>query len=469
MFAQNLTKKHLNIFAFAIRFFDVLLVIGSAWLSYYLFFGTFALSLPYQRCFFIAALVSFLSFSQFDLYHFGRGKRFLSLIYPVFWACVTLFVGLATLAFLLKVSDFYSRKWFAVWSLLSLFSLVVFRRIFILCLRIMRARGWNRKNIVICGLGELGQEVGRKILGNDWLGFNISAFFDDKKPSQEKPFKNIPLHSFSQLTSDFIKGQQISEVWLALPLSAQNKIDEIIQSLRHETILIRFIPDVFMFKFLLNQSVSDVAGIITLNVNESPITGVNRLIKAIEDRVVAFLFLVIFSPLLLLIGLLVKLTSKGPMLFKQVRHGWDGRPINVYKFRTMEVALEEGFITQAKKNDPRVTAFGRFLRKTSLDELPQFWNVLQGRMSVVGPRPHAISHNEYYKDQVEHYFQRHKVKPGITGWAQVNGWRGETDTLDKMKKRVEYDLYYIKNWSLWLDLKIIILTVFKGFINPKAY
>ncbi len=333
----------------------------------------------------------------------------------------------------------------------------------------MRARGWNRKNIVICGLGELGQEVGRKILGNDWLRFNISAFFDDKKPSQEKPFKNIPLHSFSQLTSDFIKGQQISEVWLALPLSAQNKIDEIIQSLRHETILIRFIPDVFMFKFLLNQSVSDVAGIITLNVNESPITGVNRLIKAIEDRVVAFLFLVIFSPLLLLIGLLVKLTSKGPMLFKQVRHGWDGRPINVYKFRTMEVALEEGFITQAKKNDPRVTAFGRFLRKTSLDELPQFWNVLQGRMSVVGPRPHAISHNEYYKDQVEHYFQRHKVKPGITGWAQVNGWRGETDTLDKMKKRVEYDLYYIKNWSLWLDLKIIILTVFKGFINPKAY
>ena len=158
------------------------------------------------------------------------------------------------------------------------------------------------------------------------------------------------------------------------------------------------------------------------------------------------------------------------MLFKQKRHGWDGKPITVYKFRTMKVHEEEnGQVTQAKRNDPRVTRFGAFLRRTSLDELPQFFNVLQGRMSIVGPRPHALAHNEMYKEQVEAYMQRHRVKPGITGWAQINGWRGETDTLDKMEKRVEYDLYYIENWSLWFDLKIIFLTLFKGFVHKSAY
>ena len=198
--------------------------------------------------------------------------------------------------------------------------------------------------------------------------------------------------------------------------------------------------------------------------------GVNRFIKAAEDRILATLILVAISPLMLFIALGVKLSSPGPVLFKQKRHGWDGKPIKVYKFRTMRVhEEEEGKITQARRSDPRVTPFGAFLRRTSLDELPQFFNVLQGRMSIVGPRPHAVEHNEFYKEQVEAYMQRHRVKPGITGWAQINGWRGETDTLEKMRKRVEYDLYYIENWSLWFDLKIIFLTLFKGFVNKNAY
>lgn len=171
-----------------------------------------------------------------------------------------------------------------------------------------------------------------------------------------------------------------------------------------------------------------------------------------------------------MISLLIKATSKGPVLFKQSRHGWDGRVIKVYKFRTMVVHEEEkGHVTQAKSGDVRVTHVGRFLRKTSLDELPQFFNVLQGRMSIVGPRPHALAHNEFYKETIHAYMQRHRMKPGITGWAQINGWRGETDTLEKMQKRVEYDLYYINNWSLGFDLKIIILTLFRGFINRNAY
>ena len=196
----------------------------------------------------------------------------------------------------------------------------------------------------------------------------------------------------------------------------------------------------------------------------------NRLVKALEDRVLALLIIIGISPLLLLIALLVKCTSRGPIFFKQLRHGWDGHIIKIYKFRTMYQHYEEGGkVTQASLNDQRITPFGRFLRRTSLDELPQFINVLQGRMSIVGPRPHAVSHNEFYKDSIKAYMQRHKVKPGITGWAQINGWRGETETLEKMEKRVEYDLFYIEHWSLAFDLKIILLTFFQGFFNKNAY
>jgi putative colanic acid biosynthesis UDP-glucose lipid carrier transferase len=184
----------------------------------------------------------------------------------------------------------------------------------------------------------------------------------------------------------------------------------------------------------------------------------------------SLVILTLISPLMLLIAFGVKLSSPGPVLFKQRRNGWDGKPIKVYKFRTMTVHKEcDGQVTQASKYDARITKFGAFLRRTSLDELPQFFNVLQGRMSIVGPRPHAIEHNDQYKEQIDAYMMRHKVKPGITGWAQINGWRGQTDTLDKMKKRVEFDLYYIENWTLWLDLKIIFLSMFSGFVHKNAY
>jgi putative colanic acid biosynthesis UDP-glucose lipid carrier transferase len=198
--------------------------------------------------------------------------------------------------------------------------------------------------------------------------------------------------------------------------------------------------------------------------------GPARFIKRTEDILIGGLISLLILPVCLGIAIAIKATSPGPVVFKQYRTGINGKKFKVYKFRSMVVHQEHnGDVTQAKKNDARITPIGAFLRRTSLDELPQFFNVLQGRMSLVGPRPHALAHNEYYKDLVESYMQRHKVKPGITGWAQVNGYRGETDTLDKMQKRVEYDLWYIDNWSLWLDLKIIFLTVFKGFINKNAY
>ena len=244
---------------------------------------------------------------------------------------------------------------------------------------------------------------------------------------------------------------------------------EIMQALQQSTVTTRLLLNIFNL-MLLNHSITDIAGYPVLNIRTSPMRGINRFIKALEDRALALIILVLISPLLALISLAVKLTSQGPVFFKQQRLGWDGKIIKVYKFRTMYQHQEvNGKVTQAKANDARITPLGRFLRRTSLDELPQFINVLQGRMSIVGPRPHALAHNDEYKYKIHTYMQRHYVKPGITGWAQINGWRGETDTLDKMQKRIDYDLYYINHWSLWFDLKIIFLTFFRGFTHNNAY
>ncbi|MDM7219684.1 exopolysaccharide biosynthesis polyprenyl glycosylphosphotransferase, partial [Klebsiella pneumoniae] len=202
---------------------------------------------------------------------------------------------------------------------------------------------------------------------------------------------------------------------------------------------------------------------------DTPLNGINMVFKRVEDVFFSIIILFLISPVLAVIALLIKLTSPGPILFKQIRYGMDGKAIKVWKFRSMKVMENDDRVIQATKNDTRVTKVGGFLRKTSLDELPQFINVLFGSMSIVGPRPHAVAHNEQYRKLIQGYMLRHKVKPGITGLAQVNGWRGETDTLDKMEKRIDYDLEYIRTWNIVLDIKIIFLTVFKGFIGKTAY
>jgi putative colanic acid biosynthesis UDP-glucose lipid carrier transferase len=229
------------------------------------------------------------------------------------------------------------------------------------------------------------------------------------------------------------------------------------------------VPDVFGFQ-LLNHSITEIAGLPVINLSTSQmLEGRNRFLKSLEDKILSAIILICISPILALIAIAIKLTSPGPILFKQYRTGANGQKVKVYKFRSMVVHQEKGGeVTQATKGDCRITKIGSFLRRTSLDELPQFINVLQGRMSIVGPRPHALAHNQYYRELVESYMRRHMVKPGITGWAQINGYRGETDTIDKMENRVKYDLYYIENWSIWLDLKIIFLTIFKGFIHKNA-
>ena len=265
------------------------------------------------------------------------------------------------------------------------------------------------------------------------------------------------------------KDDDFDECWLCLPLKDSGVVEGVMHALRFHTMDIRYMPGLRDME-LLNYKVTPIGGFYSLDLSCSPHTEWNSVIKRIEDVIVSSMILLFIAPIMIVVALAVKLTSSGPVIFKQKRLGVNGEKIEVYKFRSMKVHQEDhGKVTQAVKNDPRLTPIGQFLRKTSLDELPQFINVLEGKMSVVGPRPHALAHNEEYMELVDSYMKRHKVKPGITGLAQVNGYRGETDTLEKMQKRVEMDLKYINSWSVILDIKIIFLTVLKGFNNPNAY
>jgi putative colanic acid biosynthesis UDP-glucose lipid carrier transferase len=251
-------------------------------------------------------------------------------------------------------------------------------------------------------------------------------------------------------------------------MTSQPRILDVLNELKDTTASIYFVPDMFVTDLIQGNS-GAVCGMPVISVCETPFTGTNGIIKWVSDKILALVILTLISPILLAIGLAVKLGSPGPVIFKQRRYGLDGEEILVYKFRSMTVCEDGGSIQQAQKNDKRITRLGAFLRKTSLDELPQFFNVLQGRMSIVGPRPHAVAHNELYRSLIKGYMIRHKVKPGITGWAQVNGYRGETETLDKMQSRIDYDLDYLRNWSLKLDLKIIVKTVLVVFKDQAAY
>lgn len=469
MLPRGLLKEYSQFLALLLRGLDALAIVAAGWGAYFYRFGTWHLAPHYTTVFFIAAALTLVVFQFFHIYESIRAKSFLQHLNTVIQAVSVVLFSLAVLAFLTKTGELYSRVWFISWACSSLILLILFRCTLLLLLRLMRAHGWNEKRILVIGAGRSGRHLVETMQQDMWTGFRIMAIFDDTP--RDTDIGGIPIAKTPHQLSEYLNSQQgvIDEIWLALPLHAENRVKELLYDLRHHTVTVRFVLDIFGLG-LLKHSITDVDGFPMLDLNSSPMVGMNRLVKAVEDRMVAALILVLISPLLGLLAIGVKCSSKGPVFFRQKRHGWDGRIIRVYKFRTMvEHQEEDGRVTQATASDSRITPFGRFLRKTSLDELPQFINVLQGRMSIVGPRPHALAHNEFYKDSIHAYMQRHKVKPGITGWAQVNGWRGETDTLNKMQKRVEYDLYYIENWSLLFDLKIIFLTLFQGFVNKNAY
>jgi len=356
-------------------------------------------------------------------------------------------------------------KVYGYWFLLVSVGLLFARAILRKGIGALRYRGYNTRNVAIVGSLSAGNDLAENLINAPWLGMHVTAMYGTK---DHKHLDNVNyIDDIWQVIKD-AKAGAIDRIYIAMPMNEELKIKKLIDELYDTTCSVMLIPDIFTFSILQSRS-EDINGMPVLSITDTPFYGVNMVLKRIEDIIASSLILLLISPALFTIALAVKITSPGPVIFRQVRYGIDGKPIKVWKFRSMNVMENGEKVVQASKGDKRLTSIGGLLRRTSLDELPQFFNVLFGDMSIVGPRPHAVAHNEQYRSMIKGYMLRHKVKPGITGWAQINGWRGETDTLEKMEKRIEYDLAYIRDWSIALDLRIIFLTVFKGFVNKSAY
>ena len=388
------------------------------------------------------------------IYRSWRGGRLPAMLARVGLAWLVTCVLLMAWLVLTKSAAEYSRIWLVAWAGLSLALLWAERLAVFFTMALLRSNGINHVTVLLVGTGGLATSIQQRVRESTWTGYSVLG---------QIGIDNLPA------IADAAERLDPNEIWICQPAGDAESIHAVLHVLRYSTANIRLIPDLALFQ-LMNQGMSVVLGMPMLDISSSPMAGLNLVLKWLEDYLVGFVILVLISPVMLLITLAIKLTSPGPVIFKQLRHGWNGEKIEIYKFRTMRVHHEDqGTVTQARRHDPRVTPLGRFLRSSSLDELPQFFNVLQGRMSIVGPRPHAVAHNLEYRELIPRYMLRHKVKPGITGWAQITGFRGETDTLDKMDGRVRADLYYIENWSLWLDIKIIFMTILKGFFGQNAY
>ena len=326
----------------------------------------------------------------------------------------------------------------------------------------------NRHSVVIIGAGPLGAKLAHALVSPVDRGIDVLGFFDDR--ADERVHAEAAPRRLGTLAqaAAWMRERGVHQVYITLPLGSQPRIVQLLEELQDTTASVFFVPDVFGISIIQGR-LQEIHGMPVVGLCETPFTGTNRLVKRLSDIVLSLLALVLLSPLLLVLAVGVKLSSPGPVIFRQRRNGLDGEEIVVWKFRSMYVEVDGPDLRQATRDDPRITPFGAFMRRTSLDELPQFVNVLQGRMSIVGPRPHAVVHNEQYRQLIKAYMVRHKVKPGITGWAQVHGLRGETETVDKMQQRVEFDLEYLRNWSLRLDLQIIARTAKLVFFDRRAY
>lgn len=415
--------------------------------------------------FLIAAQV-FDSFEFFELpYPRGSGIVTHGRNLLVAW-CVVLVILAAIGVFSGIIRAFDSRV-LLLWSLLTPVLLFMGHSLVRAYLDVLRSRGSIRRSIIV-GANDLGLKLAGRIHQQRSLMTRVEGFFDDRNDARtDAKLKNVIFGGLADVPA-YVTRHEIDLVYITLPMLNHPRVIDLVNSLRDTTASIYFVPDVFMFD-LVQARLDNVNGIPVISVFETPLTGINAIHKRAFDVVAAGLILFAIAPVLIVIAMLVKLTSSGPVIFKQRRYGMDGDEILVYKFRSMSVCEDGGNVTQATQNDARVTRLGAILRRTSLDELPQLINVLQGSMSIVGPRPHAVAHNEHYRKLIHGYMWRHKVKPGITGWAQINGFRGETDTIDKMEGRVIYDIAYLKNWSLWLDFTIIFRTLKLVLKDSQAY
>jgi len=459
-------KEHSASVALSLRVIDIFCLFISGLLSHWLRFSNIQLNGSYKSVLLLGVLIGVICLSFLGAYRAWRGSSFSSEVRCVLVATLSTFLLLILSGFLTQLSDHFSRIWVVTWLISSALIILIYRFILRKTLGLMRTKGFNIRRVIIIGDGELGQEVAAKLMMTPNMGLVVQGFISDS-PEQCKTalVKGLPILGTIDDINKIVSENNTDQVWIALPMSEVKRMEKVQSALATSPVTIRMVPDIFGFQ-LLNQSISEVAGLPVINLSTSHmLEGKNRFLKSLEDKVLSTLILLCISPVMLILAIGVKLSSPGPIFYRQERVSWNGRSFEMLKFRSMAVDTEKEGINWGGAKNKSVTKFGAFIRSTSLDELPQFINVLKGDMSIVGPRPERTIFVEQFKKEIPGYMQKHMVKAGITGWAQINGWRGDTD----LQKRIEHDLYYIENWSIWFDMKIIFLTFWKGFVHKNAF
>jgi len=481
---QGLLRQYAPAIAVVQRGLDVALVLGVFYvLSLAKLGGTFPVH--YEVLGMVIALLMLVIYQWMGVYRSLRSSSLIneaiSLVKP--WAL--LLVSLAVLGVISKTNTLYSREVLLTWAIAAYLAQVLARAVVRYGLRQLRTVGHNTRRALLVGNGAITQQFADRLMNNPWLGIKPCGFvtseewdrrkmytFEYQKGHQIKDRREVEgrltLLGGTGNLLQIIRANNIDLVYITLPAYYAHHIETLVRRTLNMNIDVHWVPDMTAFH-LINHNVREVDGQPVLCLSDSPLDGLRWLPKWLEDKCLAVALLVLLALPMLAVALGIKFSSPGPVLFSQRRHGLDGKIFSMWKFRSMKCHHEQGVVTQAHKNDQRITPFGAFLRRTSLDELPQLFNVLLGQMSIVGPRPHAVEHNELFKELIEPYMLRHRIKPGITGWAQVNGLRGQTDTTEKMERRVQYDLYYINNWSISFDVKILIKTVWCVVRGVNAY
>lgn len=452
-------------FCFLNRFFDIVAIGAALYLSLKLYGEVVTTS--YIMLYFTVMAVYLYTAESVQLYRSWRISTLTSNVALVVLCLFVAFSLMLAITFALKSTASYSRVILVGWFSLALCYTTVWRVAARMIKNTLHKKGYSIRRVAVIGCTANAKRLIDEITSKPQLGLQFCSVYDDRE-ADRLPECGKALSGKIDECVDSARNGAFDKLYITLPLSADKRIADIIQRLGDTTVDVHIVPDFLLYN-LMHARLGTIGDVETLSVFESPYYGAHDWLKRSFDVTVSSIALLLLALPMLVIAAAIKITSRGPVFFKQDRYGLDGKAIKVFKFRSMTVQDNGDTVVQAKKGDARVTPLGAVLRRTSLDELPQFINVLRGEMSVVGPRPHAVAHNEQYRKLVAFYMLRHKVKPGITGWAQINGWRGETDSLEKMEKRVEYDLTYIKNWSLWWDTKIVFLTFFRGFTGKNVY
>jgi len=459
-------REHAALLLIFIKLLDWVLILAGGILSFYLLeesksFPPYDGFMPtsYLNALGIAFLFSAWWFPSFNVYKSWRGESLFEEVRTLLLSWGSSIVALLVFMVFTKITTEFSRHWLALWFGLVFMGLVLSRITLRILLRYLRKKGLNQRHIILVGSNPLTAEVAARIQSSDWMGLEIGGFFCDKNSTIKGLTK---LGDLSQLI-DYVEKHSLDQIWITLPLKDIGKIETICHQLHSVSVEVLLIPDISSLR-LLNHSISQIDGMPVIHMSASPMKGTNAIIKWLEDKLLSTIILLLISPLMLITALAVKISSPGPIFYRQERISWNGASFQMLKFRSMSMNSDKELIW-GKAQNKHLTRVGKFLRKTSLDELPQFINVLKGDMSIVGPRPERTIFVEQFKYEIDSYMQKHLVHAGITGWAQVNGWRGDTC----LETRIKYDLYYVEHWSLWFDLKIIFMTLFKTLNHGDSH